>query len=427
MKKLLSLFLAVLLPLTVSLTVGVAESSEPTPLTWWCISSQADFYMARAEAWNAANPDRQIALDAVGMNSADRQQKMLVALQVGEGAPDYCDVNIIVFGVYFDFEEVPFVELTDLIADERDVYIQSKLNMYSRDGKLYGSPSQLGGTVVYYNTRITEAAGIDIDAITTWDDFVQAGKIVTEKTGKPMTVVETTDVAPFQSMVLQKGSDFVDAEGNIILDCETNVEVLSYIKSWVDDGIAVPMPGGGNTSETFYDFFNNDGCAALIMPTWYMSRLTEYMPDLNGVIAVRPMPVWDVNDAEAYTTSCTGGNAAVITNQCKDPELAKDFLYFCKMSKEAQVQCYEMLGYAPFRTDAWEDEKLQINLPYFCNENVFATISESLKKANTIHNFSIVPDAYNQVASNVMYNVFEAKIQTPAEALTAAAEALRDE
>lgn len=362
MKKLLSLFLAVLLTLTVSLTVGVAESSEPTPLTWWCISSQADFYMARAEAWNAANPDRQIALDAVGMNSADRQQKMLVALQVGEGAPDYCDVNIIVFGVYFDFEEVPFVELTDLIADERDVYIQSKLNMYSRDGKLYGSPSQLGGTVVYYNTRITEAAGIDIDAITTWDDFVQAGKIVTEKTGKPMTVVETTDVAPFQSMVLQKGSDFVDAEGNIILDCETNVEVLSYIKSWVDDGIAVPMPGGGNTSETFYDFFNNDGCAALIMPTWYMSRLTEYMPDLNGVIAVRPMPVWDVNDAEAYTTSCTGGNAAVITNQCKDPELAKDFLYFCKMSKEAQVQCYEMLGYAPFRTDAWEDEKLQINL-----------------------------------------------------------------
>ncbi len=426
MKKLLALVLATILVLS-TLAIGVAETAEPTTLTWWCISSQADFYLARAEAWNAANPDRQINLDAVSMGGSDRQQKMLVALQVGEGAPDYCDVNVTAFGVYFDFDQVPFVELTDLIADEKDQFIQSKLDMYSLDGKLYGSPSQLGGTVVYYNTRITDAAGIDISAIKTWDDFVQAGKTVVANTGKPMTVVETTDMAPFQSMVLQKGSDFLDAAGQVILDSETNVEVLNYIKSWVDDGIAVPMPGGGNASETFYDFFNNDGCAALILPMWYMSRLTEYMPDLNGVIAVRPMPVWDVNDTQAYTTACTGGNAAVITNQCKNPELAKDFLYFCKMSKDAQVQCYEMLGYAPFRTDAWEDAKLQINLPYFCNENVFATVSESLKKANAIHNFTIVPEAFNQVSSNVMYNVFETKLQSPAEALAAAAEALRNE
>ena len=158
---------------------------------------------------------------------------------------------------------------------------------------------------------------------------------------------------------------------------------------------------------------------------WYMSRLTEYMPDLSGKIAVRPMPVWDPEDTEAYTTACTGGNGAVITTQCESPERAKDFLYFCKMSYDAQVQCYEMLGYAPYRTDAWEDPALQIELPYFCNENVFKNVSESLKKANAIHNFALVPEAFNAVSSNVMYNVFETKTQTPAEALTEAAEALR--
>ena len=60
-----------------------------------------------------------------------------------------------------------------------------------------------------------------------------------------------------------------------------------------------------------------------------------------------------VSRSVSYTHLCTGGNGAVITNQCESLELAKDFLYFCKMSYDAQVQCYEMLGYAPYRTDAW--------------------------------------------------------------------------
>lgn len=425
MKKTLAIILVLMLTLSIA-SLSLAETVGATPLTWWCISSQADFYNARAAAWNEQNPDRPIALETVAMAGSDRQTKLLVAIQTGKGAPDYCDVNVTAFGTFFDYENIPFLTLTDLIVDERDMYVQAKLNIYSTGGELYGAPSQLGGTVVYYNTEIMGAADVDIESIVTWDDYVAAGKQVVEKTGKPMTVIETTDMAPFQAMVLQKGSDFLDEDGNVILDCETNIQVLEDLRSWMDDGIAIAMPGGGNASEIFYEFFNNGGVASVILPMWYMSRLTEYMPDLSGKIAVRPMPVWTSDDTTMYTTACTGGNGAVITNQCEAPELAKDFLYFCKMSYDAQVQCYEMLGYAPYRTDVWEDSALQIDLPYFCNENVFKNVSESLKKANAIHNFALVPEVFNAVSSNVMYNVFETKTQTPTEALTEAAEALRN-
>ena len=376
MKKTLAIILVLMLTLSIA-SLSLAETVGATPLTWWCISSQADFYNARAAAWNEQNPDRPIALETVAMAGSDRQTKLLVAIQTGKGAPDYCDVNVTAFGTFFDYENIPFLTLTDLIVDERDMYVQAKLNIYSTGGELYGAPSQLGGTVVYYNTEIMGAADVDIESIVTWDDYVAAGKQVVEKTGKPMTVIETTDMAPFQAMVLQKGSDFLDEDGNVILDCETNIQVLEDLRSWMDDGIAIAMPGGGNASEIFYEFFNNGGVASVILPMWYMSRLTEYMPDLSGKIAVRPMPVWTSDDTTMYTTACTGGNGAVITNQCEAPELAKDFLYFCKMSYDAQVQCYEMLGYAPYRTDVWEDSALQIDLPYFCNENVFKNVSES--------------------------------------------------
>lgn len=404
-------------------TVSVKEPVGPVKFTWWCISSQADFYKARAEEWNKANPNRQIVLDVVGMGGSDRQTKLLVAIQTGKGAPDFCDVNVTAFGTFFDYDKVPFLELTDLVAADRDKYVESKLNIYSTKGKLYGAPSQLGGTVVYYNTDIMNAAGVDYNAIKTWDQYEVVGKTVLAKTGKPMTVVETTDMAPFQSMVLQKGSDFIDADGNVILDNDTNIRILNYLKSWTDEGIAVPMPGGGNASEVFYEFFNKSGCASIILPMWYMDRLQSYMPDLNGKIAVRPMPVWQ--EGQKYTTACTGGNGAVISDQCKYPELAKDFLHFCKMSKDAQLQCYEMLGYDPYRTDCWENPKLQVKMPYFSNENVFAIVGSSLKAANAIHNTSLVPTVFNEVSSKVMYNVFETKTQTPEEALKASADALR--
>ena len=121
---------------------------------------------------------------------------------------------------------MPFVPLTDLVEGEKDKFITSKLDMYSYNGELYVAPTQAGANVVFYNTDIMNEAGVDIDSIVTWADFEEAGKTVVEKTGKPMTAIETTDMYPFQTMVLERGSDFFDADNNIIINNDTNVEVL---------------------------------------------------------------------------------------------------------------------------------------------------------------------------------------------------------
>lgn len=68
---------------------GVETSEGATPLTFWCISAHEPFYRSRLEAWNTENPDKQIDLDLVSVGGADRQSKLLVALQTGEGAPDF--------------------------------------------------------------------------------------------------------------------------------------------------------------------------------------------------------------------------------------------------------------------------------------------------------------------------------------------------
>lgn len=252
MKKTLAIILALMLSLA-SVSFSLAETVEPAPLTWWCISSQSDFYNARAAAWNEQNPDRPIALETVDMAGSDRQTKLLVALQTGEGAPDYCDVNITAFGTFFDYEEIPFLTLTDLVADERDVYVQAKLDIYSTGGELYGAPSQLGGTVVYYNTDITEAAGVDIDSIVTWDDYVAAGKQVLEKTGKPMTVIETTDIV--QSLL---ADERVESSLTVVSGMRSTASIALSIpgrdKSAIHlRGAAQSFGAGDFTAEAFHD------------------------------------------------------------------------------------------------------------------------------------------------------------------------------
>lgn len=396
---------------------------EPVKLTWWAISAHEAFYKARAEAWNKENPDRPVDLEVVNLNSADRQSKMLVAVQSGTGAPDFCDVNIIHFGSYYSFDEVPFVPLNDLVEEEKDKFIQAQIDLYSYEGNLYGAPIQAGANVVFYNTDIMSEAGVDIDSIKTWDDFYAAGEKV-KAAGKVMTAVETSDINPLHSMILQRGSDFFDKENNVILDNETNVEILEYLNKMVSDGIAIPMPGGSNASETFFQFMNEDGMAALIMPMWYISRLEQYMPDLSGHMAIRSMPTWD-DGGTSYGSAVTGGNGTVIVNQTQHEELAKDFLYFTRMSYDAGILAWEMLGYDPFRSDCWEDPALTQPRPYFNNESVFAKVSSNIKDANASFNCPLFPEAITRVGSEIMYNVFEAKTQTPEQALKAVADQLR--
>ena len=395
---------------------------EPTPLTFWAISAHADFYKERAAAWNELHPDRQIDLNVVSYPSTERQSKLLVAVQSGVGAPDFCDVNIIHFGTYLEMPEVPFLPLNDLVEPEIDVFVKSRLELYSRDGQYYGAPTHAGANVVYYNTNITDAAGIDIDAIKTWEDYFEAGRTVLEKTGKPWSAVETMDVYPFQPMLLQRGSDFFDEEGNVILDNETNIEILEMLLAYEKEGILVPMPGGNNTAEAFYQFMNGDGMAALVMPLWYISNFNNYMTDLSGHIKIRPLPMWEDSDIRS---ACTGGTGSVVLKTTKYPELAKEFLYFAKMSYDGQIEAYEMMGMDPYRTDVMTDPALSHPIEFFSNENVFEIVKDSIPGAASLNNNALVPRAFELVGSRVMYNVFLTHDDEPASALKSAADELR--
>ncbi|CAM3177449.1 extracellular solute-binding protein [Paenibacillus lupini] len=369
--------LALALMLVLSACSSDNSSGKATKVVFWTFNElHQKFFESMADKWNEANPDEQIKLVATTFPYDDNHNKLQVALQSGKGAPDMADIEISKIGNFLKGEP-QLVPLNDIVEPNKDNLVMSRLDNYAKDGQYYGIDYHVGAQVIYYNKEILDQAGVDADKIITWDDFEAAGKQVLEKTGKPMTTVETTDQWSYWPLVVEHGSDFLDKDGNVTLNDQVNVDVLTYLQKLVNEKVAVVAPGGFHHSEEYYGFMNGGGAASVWMPMWYMGRFTDYMADLKGKIIIKPLPVFKQGEMRS---SGMGGTGTVITNQSKNQELVKKFLEFAKVSKEGNIEIWKQLGFDPIRTDAWTDPAMNESNKYtdYFGKDIFTFLS-SLK------------------------------------------------
>lgn len=398
----------------------LTAAKRPTRLTFW--SSQglhAGFMLEAAETWNNTHPDEQIELIPTILPYDDVHKKLLTTLESGKGAPDISDIEIGMFANFVKGKKINLVPLNDMIEKEKDKFIMSRFECYSKNGKYYGIDYHVGATVIYYNKTILDEAGVNADNIITWNDYYEAGKKVLAKTGKPMCTVESTEQWSFHPLIVQQGGDFLDANGKASLNSEMNVKALEFLKKLVNEGVAVVAPGGYHHSDEYWPFMNNGGAASVWMPLWYMGRFTTYMPKLKGKMIVRPLPRWKAGGARS---AGLGGTATVVTTQCKDIKLAKRFLYYAKGTKEGSKKTWTMLGFDPIRWDAWADPEMRANNQYtrYFGTGVFDMLLGIKDEIRSIHATDKYPQAQAIVRKEVLEKVFEAGSAPPRELLTRA-------
>lgn len=426
MKKALSLVLVALFALSIGFNVKEAGAAEPTTLTMWAfVQFHLRLIEEGAETWNELHPDRPIKIQGEVYPYDDMHNKLLIALQSGVGAPDFCDVEISKFPNFLKGKNIQLVPMNDIIDPVKDRFVQARFDVYSKDGKYYGTPYHVGATVMYYNKEILDQAGVDADKIDTWADFVEAGKQVLEKTGKPMTTFEANDIFTQWALISQRGSDFLDKDGKPIMDNEVNISALQFQQDLIyKDKIAIVAPGGYHHAEEYYGFMNNGGAASIMMPMWYMGRFTDYMPDLIGKIIVRPMPRWDEG---GFRSAGLGGTGMIISNQCKNIELAKEFMAHAKLSQEANIRIWNILGFDPPRWDVWpmlKDQPSNKYTEYFGTE-IFDVLMQVKDEINPVNVGELAPQTKDIYRATTAYHVLTLNDQTAEEALKLLAEELR--
>lgn len=400
------------------------NGSEPTVLKMWIFNDvNLGYWDEMEKGYNKKNPDNPIDLQVETYPFEEMHNKLQIAIQSGAGAPDIADVEISKFPNFLR-GDIPFADLTSIVEPVEDVFVKSRFDIYSKDGKVYGLPLHVGATVMFYNKDILAETGVSSDDINTWHDFVEAGKKVKEKTGKPMFTIEVTDVFTFFPMIIQQGSDFFDKDGNVIVNNESNVKTLEFIYNMVHvDKIAIPTPGGNHHSEEFYSFFNQGGSAALMMPLWYMLRFVNYMPQIEGKIEIKPVPRWT---EDGDRSAGMGGTGTVALKSSPVLDTAMSFLEYSKLSVEAQEAVWTILGFDPPRLDVWDSEvtRQENQFTEYFKQDIFAVLREvkdEIDSPNVVEGYAEMCDLVRQ---ELMFSVISEQTKTPKEALDELASAI---
>ena len=335
-------------------TVGPEDGTHME--VWSFVDAHNEFYGKMVELWNEQNPDKQLNVTFSTYPYSDMHNKLMMSLQAGAGAPDICDVEISQFPNFLG-EDCPLYDVSEALAPYEADVVQSRLDVYSRgDGTRVGIPTHVGAAVMYWNAEIFEQYGLDYKSVKTWDDYTELGRQLKEASNGEvyLTSVDTGGNDWMTISMAECGEDWTGGfDGEVNVELDSVKKMIAMQKSWLDEGIAMISTDGHVDLEAGYANVAAGKIASFPKAMWYMSRFTNYMPEMEGKYDLGLIPVWE----EGQKCSVgLGGTGTVVTGTCENPELAAEFLCWAKLSEEGEAYIWNVLGFDVCNKSLWYDE-----------------------------------------------------------------------
>jgi lactose/L-arabinose transport system substrate-binding protein len=295
----------------------------PQELTVWCWDPA--FNMASMEAavavYQKDHPD--FKLNIVETPWEDVQTKLTIAATANtmENLPDIFLMQDTAFQKNVISYPEAFTDLTGT-GIPFDQFSAGKVGFSTVDGKNYGVPFDNGAVIACYRTDFLEQAGYTIDDFTdiSWSEYIEKGKVVLEKTGKPLLSCVGGQSDVILMMLQSAGGNLFDAQGQpTILDNPILEEVMTTYQELVTSGVMVEV----NDWDQYIGTLNSETVAGTINGCWIMASI-QAATDQSGKWAMTNMPKLD-NAATATNYANQGGSSWAISSNCQNVELATDF------------------------------------------------------------------------------------------------------
>ena len=402
-KGFLSVLLAAAMVSSMVAAVPVAaEEGGDETLTVWCWDPNFNIYaMQQAEKiYQADHPN--FKLDIQENVYSDIETKLITAANSG----DYSTLpDIFLMQDYSYHKNVAnfpdvFTELTDSGIDFSQ-FSAGKLADSTVDGKNYGVPFDNGATIMAIRSDIVEEAGLTTDDFNniTWSQFMELAKTVKEKTGTPMLTTSGGSELVLEMLQSAGNSPIVDGEVKIA-DNEVLAKAVETYAELVNEGYM--------TEYTDWDKYiasmNNGEAAGVINGCWIMSSI-QAAEDQSGKWTIVDMPALDDVEGATNYANCGGASWAVSSN-CKNTELAYDFL---NSTFGGSVELYDDLlvnaGAIASYLPAAESDVYQEASEFYGGQKVYADIVDYASKVPAFDcgaYYSDVRSALTDVVTNVV-------------------------
>lgn len=348
-------------------------------LTVWCWDPAFNLYAMEqaAEVYKKTNPD--FKLNIVETPWEDIQTYMTTAATSGDLSvlPDIllCQDNA------FQKNVISFPELfTDLTSSGIDFnqFGSAKVAYSKVDGKNYGVPFDNGAVVSCLRTDVIGEAGYTVADFTdiTWSRYIELGKDVLAKTGKPMLSMQAGESDLIMIMLQSAGSSLFNADGTPnMINNDVLKSVLTTYAELVTSGVLTQV----NDWDQYISTLTTGTVCGTINGCWILASI-QTAADQSGKWAITNMPALDsIPGASNYSSN--GGSSWAVTSNCKNPTLAFDFL---AKTFAGSVEFYETIlpasGALATFIPAGESDVYSQPQEFFAGDAIYAKITEFAAK-----------------------------------------------
>lgn len=373
-------------------------------LTVWCWDPAFNIYSMdeAAKVYQKTNPD--FSLNVVENSWDDIQTKLATAAVSGDLStlPDIVLLNDNAIQKMVTTYPDLFANLDNAGIDFNN-FGDSKCAYSVIDNSHYAVPFDNGAVIACYRTDVLEEAGYTIDDFTdiTWDEFIEKGQVVLEKTGKPMFSTQAGASDIILMMLQSAGASMFDENGNPnMVNNEVLHEVMEDYQTLVERGILLEM----SSWDQYIGSFTNSNVCAVINGCWIMASI-QTAEDQSGKWAITNMPRLDkAENASNYSNN--GGSSWAVLSCSKNKDLACDFL---GKTFAGSVEFYETIlpqsGALATYLPAKDSDVYSQPHEFFSGEPVFAKITEFAGKVpsnNTGVYYYEARDAIATAVTNVI-------------------------
>ncbi len=384
-RNLLSIILAAAVTVSLCACNGNGGSSEKKEngdgglsgeITVWSWDVALAHLEEQAEKFQERHPDVEFNFEEMGVDQV--YQKMTTCLQSGIGLPDIVSLEgeqMAKFGTKFPGK---FAEFTDMI--NTDDFFPIKVAECTVDGKVIAYPWDSGPCGMFYRSDLFEKAGVKAEDIVTWDDFIEAGKTVKDKTGSDiLCMAESRNDLVYRLMLMELGGFYFDEEGNPQVNSEESVRAMEMCKKMFDEGITF----NNSSWDDMIAGMSADKFACIPEAVWMVGSIKDAVPDQEGKWAVMPLPRFDA-DQEPLGAS-NGGSALAVPSASENVEAAQEFVKFCMEDVDANIEGFQNYGLYPSYLPALESEAFEEGDEFFGGQKIFELFTEAGKNAPQVN------------------------------------------
>lgn len=323
--------------MTIGTSIEQSKTEESQSVDVWCWDAAFNVYAMEeaAKLYEAAHPE--VNINVVETAWVDIQERLTTAVISGqeELLPEILLIQDSALAKNIIDYPGLFADLTHSGINFKD-FASFKTQLGNIEGKQYSVPFDNGTAITGVRTDIIGEAGFTVEDFTdiTWSEFIEKGKVVRAKTGKPMLTSQMNSPDLVLLMLQSTGNWLLQGNEPYFAQNKALKRAVEVYVELVKTGVLEETNDWNNYIKTI----QTSSVAGVMNGCWITGTLNAN-EDQKGLWAITNIPKLDgIEGATNYSSQ--GGASWLVVENSSEKDLAIEFL---KDTFGSSVELYETI------------------------------------------------------------------------------------